>query len=440
MTYYEITVEVRKRDRLVPVYAGGAYTAQHHVGDDNILFLIENTNEKEFFAYCELLLENGYTLHSENSLSGNLFKTYAADERLLHIIYIKNEGKTRIISGLLDDRALIPTEQITNVAGARPCEVTQMIMDYYQPEPRKDGNFGMCYIVTLDDGSLIVYDGFACFSKLDLERFWGLLCEKGIRDEDGKIVISAWIITHEHHDHYWGMYRTLLDHGDEIRVKKLFVTVMPLSLIGGALKGLDGFVTTGRLDEVFEKTERFDIIRMHTGQKFNIRNAQIEVLYTLEDIFPEREKDFLTFNDTSTVTRITADGHTFMILGDAYQIASDVMCSIYGKDLKSDVSTVSHHGWWGCSKEAYNYISPKFFVFPHSRRWFDRFLKMKPDPENKNQQLYGLFYESTIHTFDMVDRDFERYLLADHYNKTITLKTLAVRNEERFNEQYGYPY
>ena len=266
MTYYDITVAVKEAGRLVPVYEGGSYTAQHHVGDDNILFLVENTNEKEFLAYCALLLANGYTLHSGNTLSGNVFKTYVADARLLHLIYIKKEGKTRIISGLLDNRGLIPTDSITNISGGRPCEVTQMVMDYYQPEPRKDGNFGMCCMVTLDDGSLIVYDGFARYSNLDLERFWGLLCEKGTRDEDGKIVIAAWIITHEHQDHYWGMYRTLLDHGDEIRVKKLFVTVVPLSLIGGAFKGPDGFVTTGRLEEVFEKTERFEVIRMHTGQ------------------------------------------------------------------------------------------------------------------------------------------------------------------------------
>ena len=191
MTYYDITVEVEYPNRIVPTYTGGVYAAQCEIGDDNILFLIEKTNESEFLAYCALLEENGYTLHSENALNENIFKTYASKEQALHLIYIKNEGKTRIISAPMQTTALIPTDPLTRVDGARPCEVTQMVMDYYQPEPRRDGNFGMCYIVTLDDGSLIVYDGFACYSKLDLERFWGLICEKGIRDADGKIFFSV---------------------------------------------------------------------------------------------------------------------------------------------------------------------------------------------------------------------------------------------------------
>ena len=73
--YYDITVEIGYADRLVPKYMGGEYTAQCDVGENNIAFIIERTNDREFLEYCELLEEKGYSLHSENRLSGNIFKT-----------------------------------------------------------------------------------------------------------------------------------------------------------------------------------------------------------------------------------------------------------------------------------------------------------------------------------------------------------------------------
>ena len=80
--YYDITIKIGYPDRLVPKYAGGEYTAQCDVGEDNLLFLIERTNDREFLEYCELLEGKGYSLHSENSLSGNIFKTYVSSEQM----------------------------------------------------------------------------------------------------------------------------------------------------------------------------------------------------------------------------------------------------------------------------------------------------------------------------------------------------------------------
>jgi hypothetical protein len=141
---------------------------------------------------------------------------------MLHLIYRKFDSKARIISAPMEKTVLIPNAPKTIIDSPRRCEITQMIINYYSPdnsiirEKGQDGNFGACYIVTLDDGSLLVYDGGGCYNKEDEERLFGLLCEKGKRDEDGKIVITAWMITHEHQDHYWCMYKTLLNHGDEI--------------------------------------------------------------------------------------------------------------------------------------------------------------------------------------------------------------------------------
>ena len=268
--------------------------------------------------------------------------------------------------------------------------------------------------------------------------------------EDGKIVISAWMITHEHQDHYWCMYKTLLNHGDEIRVKKLYVTSLALSFISnGKFNGLDGLVQTPRLEEVYAKTEKFEVVRMHTGQKFNIRNVQIEVLYTLEDMFPEYVHEYCEFNDTTTVMRMSVDGGTFMNLGDAYKIASHVLCDMYGSALKSDICTVAHHGWGGCTVEVYDNVMPEMFMFPFSKKWFDRMMNMTTRINSKGEEVlwiqwainrYGPFYEATHRTFDIVGRDLNKYLLADGCNKTVDLATRKVRNETVFNEQINYPY
>jgi beta-lactamase superfamily II metal-dependent hydrolase len=103
------------------------------------------------------------------------------------------------------------------------------------------------------------------------------------------------------------------------------------------------------------------IVKPHTGQKFYIRNAEFEVLYTHEDLYPT---ELTIFNDSSTVMRMTANGQTFMWLGDVQYDASDVICAMYDTYIKSDFVQVSHHGETGGTMGLYYRIDPTVAIWP----------------------------------------------------------------------------
>jgi hypothetical protein len=89
-----------------------------------------------------------------------------------------------------------------------------------------------------------------------------------------------------------------------------------------------------------------DFIKTHVGHKFHLRNAEIEILYTLESYLP-RKLDY--FNTSSLVFTVAIGGQRFLITGDASEHACTIVSKMYGSYLKSDYVQVAHHGYTGGS-------------------------------------------------------------------------------------------
>ena len=53
-----------------------------------------------------------------------------------------------------------------------------------------------------------------------------------------------------------------------------------------------------------------------------------------------------------------------MCLGDAYTVTCNRVCSMYGKYLKSDITTISHHGYVGGTSQIYDNISATVNLWP----------------------------------------------------------------------------
>ena len=437
----------------VPVYPTATVL---NVGQGHTLQYVPKTEWCALNAYLETLRQRGFRAVFENEVCGNYYATYASDTDYAHLYYIPDTRTARIISAPLENGLALPDfkpKESSNLSF--PSTVTQSVLDYYyydenDPASRSDGNFGACYIVTLDDGSLLVYDGGGRWGKNDVERIWGLLSERGTRNKDGKIVIAAWIITHEHVDHFWCMHHVILRHREELVLKSLYCTPITRELLVGRAKGDHYVESPDAIPKLRSAVGGFDLIRMHTGQVFYVRNVRVEVLCTPEDIFPEHADRFYDFNDTTTVTRLTVNGKTFLNLGDAYHVASGVMVTLWGNSLKSDYCTLAHHGWGGCTRSLYDHVLPSSVFVPFSKRWIDRILTDAIRISSSGKEVrwiqwaidrYGDFDRITRHVFfDLLNGDTDRFLLADGCNKTLDLSTGAVTNETTLNEQVGYPY
>ena len=240
----------------------------------------------------------------------------------------------------------------------------------------------MGYVIMLEDGSFIVFDGGRYEDTY--ERLWNVLCSLHTRafgkapsaEAGNQLHIAAWIVTHSHSDHY-NVFLSFLDkHGNSPSVKIDYI-------MGNFPSRMASFNAAGK-DMSLSDAGKFALragndckfIKIHTGQRFYFAGLEIEVLYTQEDANPIRLN---LFNDTSSVVRFTmratdGDGNrvegdaatvTSIWTGDAFIYGSRFMSAMYGSYLQSDMVQVAHHGNIGCESHFYRNVRPTAIWFPH---------------------------------------------------------------------------
>ncbi len=343
----------------IPEFEGGELYGCVTCNHDQIEYYYSGTTEAAFTAYRQKLASEGYELYCENIIDGNLFATYTKKTTMIHAYYVKNRNAVRIITGSTTGQAKLPTNTDGKPEYIKITEskITQMTHDY------DAGSFGNCYVITLEDGSFIIMDGGADTSKKDSLRLFSLLKKLNER-QDGKIVIAAWFISHSHGDHVGGLVNLCATYGTGVVIEQ-FIANTPDKIVYYNSRN------PGNAESTFAAVEKslgsFKLVKPHTGMKFWVRNAQIEILYTQEDIYP----DFLReFNNSSMVFKMMIGGQTVMWLGDVEYEGSDIITEMYGAALKSDIVQVSHHGWDGGSLELYNRINPATAFWPTSIKIF----------------------------------------------------------------------
>ena len=339
----------------IPEYEGATLSGSVTCNHNQLEYYYTDTDESEFAAYRAKLEAAGFKLNCENTIAGNLFATYTNSRSFVHVYYVKSRNAVRIITGSNNSAPYLPENvngqpEFTKITGSK---ITQMTL-YYD-----SGNFGMCYIITLEDGSFIVFDGGGSTGNVDHIRLYNLLNKLNERP-DGKIVVAAWILTHTHWDHFMGFYNLCLKYGTEIKVEQ-FIANEPDAVVYHNSGNPNLYMSNGSYDKAAAAVGGIKRVKPHTGMKFWVRNAEIEVLYTQEDLYPEILN---TYNDSTMVLRMKLAGQSIMWLGDVQHAGSGVICEMYGDYIKSDIVQVAHHGATGGTKPLYTFISPDIALWP----------------------------------------------------------------------------
>ena len=384
----------------VPSFEGGSLVGVVESGSGKLENDAENSTFQECYSdctvqqyekYCATLLGAGFSLYyqSENkntdSNLSNYYRTYVNDTSLVHVYFIGEMEIVRVVISSLENVNLpnIAKENYTKVTEPK---LTQMRFAY------DTGNFGLCTILTLEDGSFIIYDGGGegKDGKVanDQIRLYNLLKQLNTRP-DGKIVISAWILTHQHWDHYYNFYRFCEKYGKEVTVEQYICNLSSSSYKYNSYNP-DGYGITN-LIKVRDQfmAEPFDIVEVHTGQTVRVRNVDVEILFTQEDMYPS---PLYYFNNSTLVTRLhvnrtvatvgqQVDANTarfsttsVLMLGDQNHEGAHHMLDMYGQNvkanatLKSDIVQVAHHGVNGAITEVYNVADPTLLLWPTSRK------------------------------------------------------------------------
>jgi len=399
-------------------------------------------------AYCQKLLGAGYTLVSSNTAEDSIFRTYSNTEKniMLYVAYnafkhaaaqlLPHTACIRIVSSRLSNNNHLPAELLSqdlSYTRVQNSSITSVKLNsQYQGVT---GNiYGNNYVVTLEDGSFIMYDGGQSYEK-NVQRLYQVLLDLYKKGHSGAeptaedpLRISAWIISHDHGDHYnimtdfikqyaskWGNYYITIDHvianftsnwEDDNAVDSSNHMRNQWESYSKMIKD-----TTG-------KEAGFDLIKVHTGQKFYLANAEFEVIFTHEELYPRRLQ---IFNDSSTVFRMTlhhtqngtisADSTTTMLwLGDSQTDASQTMRALWGSALKSDMVQVAHHNYEGCEIKLYQLVAPECVWWPvNLARW-------KQTTHNNNNAVNAVCY-AINYTISSV----KYIILSDTYNYTLSI-------------------
>ena len=337
----------------------GRYLGMTDCCYNNVEFVYES-NIITYETYIKALLELGYEINFVNNICENRFARFTRNGNFLSVSFSPSEGIVRIISGSLQNNqffdsfgGLNSTEKIADV------NMTQMMLDY------DGGSFGMCYIITLEDGSFVIFDGGHVREKngypktYDYVRLFTLLQELN-RRPDGQIVISAWFMTHEHSDHFNVFRWFCKEYGDRVAIRA-YGSCSCSDTVAFNAKNPEFHTTSGRLAQAQKDAGGFELVTLQTGDKFTLGGVEFEILYTVDDLCPAR---LHYFNDSSFVCKMTYGGQSVMWLGDICTAPSEMLTKRYTAEyLKCDFVNMAHHGLNGARWELYEAIDAKVLLW-----------------------------------------------------------------------------
>ena len=395
------------------------------------LYMGDGVSASAFDAYCSTLKTSGYEILTENTIEDSKFATLVNNEAktTLYVAYNAykhadaekhafEEPMLRVISAPLDavtlpDSSLLTPNPSYNFVANSTITAVKL----------EGGNVGTGYVMMLEDGRFIVYDGGATSVGSSTQRMWDVLTDLYTRannkapSSSSPIKIAAWIISHSPGNHYQVLY-------DFAKVFASNGLVQLEYLIGNFPSEAACYNTTGcdfSLNNYMDTLKSsfkggFKYLKVHTGQKLYFANAEMEILCTQEDLNPH---NIVTFNDSSTTLRITfstkngSQRYSTLWTGDAYRYQGKWMCIMYGTYLKSDMVQVSHHGGPGCEISFYEMVDPTVVWWPHTA---SAVVGYTNDPNATS-------FNKSVDYYIRYNLDSVKYIyISDIYNITLTLK------------------
>lgn len=316
----------------IPFYEGGKEYSIYDCNHDCLMLHITDTTKQEYDNYLVLLHEAGFTLYDRHQIRDNYHATYINDKFLLQVYFTLHDGITRIIMD--PNTNLYKRKQDVAYSTDFPTTLYQMELDY------RTIDCGMCYIIQCADGSFFIIDSAHMNSTHDHKRLYQLL--QNLTPEGKKIIISGWFFSHAHQDHIVKFMDFIESDFKNYAIEGLYYNFPSLTIPGSERWSDSDKQTMKEFEGLVQKHSEIPVIKLHTGQKFFIRNLEFDVLTTHEDMFPQR---LTRFNDSSTIIMMNVDGCKTLFLGDANVAECTITTTRYGFCLKSDIIQVAHHGY-----------------------------------------------------------------------------------------------
>ena len=354
VTVEEQSYTVSSKAEKIPALNAALTVYGYDTGEDSYQMVFPNAQKSDFEAYCALLTEKGYTVREQRSVQGLEYAAYGKDEDMLFVTL--SCGELRVQYDPLSACWLG-----TQPSAGAVCETTGYLMGVWG-----GGDFenGMAMFYLLSDGTFLVFDGGHNASDADnlYARLRDIATENGLPG----VRISAWIITHFHADHVGAFASFVSNYSDRVKIDRAVFGVTSLDQGNDATSGSSLAATAQAAMQRHQPNAA--VVRLHTGQQLTLGDMTLEVLYTASDLAVGSLNDY---NDASMVMRLSVNGKTILMTGDAAPATWNLLAKKYGNYLKSDYLQVPHHGArGGGTVEAYRLIAPDELFWPAGENLF----------------------------------------------------------------------
>ena len=341
----------------LPAFDAGEKTGFYRSSGSTEILRYENTAADDFRDYRQALLDGGFEVYDEHGIEDNLFATLVSDALTVNLSWFAATGTMRIVA---EERgALCPLKD----KKGNKCDPLLTGMKGETVVAAE----GMGYIIRLADGSFCIIDGgMGDPDHVDSDKLMGILNAQKPEGTD-KPVIAAWIFTHLHGDHVGVFNCFSLDHHDDVVIEKLCYNFPREDEIAAS-------DSPYMLDDSIYRWNQFKknltdfyadvpVVKIHTGNRFQVRGASFEVLFTLDDLYPSSILNGNGMNESSLLLKMTLEGQTFLWTGDFGFIGTDLVMAEYGDTLSCDFLQMAHHGING-TKAFYQRVDPTFALLP----------------------------------------------------------------------------
>ena len=222
---------------------------------------------------------------------------------------------------------------------------------------------GMGYLIQFKSGQIALIDG-------GMLEDAPIILELLKKISDQKIpTVDYWFITHPHMDHDFALIGMGENYSEKIRVKRVLYDFPDDDFY----KHTEPVIVNElkRMEAAIDRFDGVERIKIKSGDRFYFGEDFIDVLYTASDLPPfENAPIAQCVNDISAVLRLQSEGQKLLFLGDVVDAGNRILIDRYGKDLKSDVVQMAHHGGKGSTEEFYSYVDPEILLWPISEPLF----------------------------------------------------------------------
>lgn len=321
---------------------------------------INGATLEEYWAYGELLRENGYTKYADNGqegiVDGAVYNSmFTKDEWTLTLIYYANRDKASIT--MAKDSPISKHLVYDESYASEIIDGAQTVL--HMPELQYQGD---CYIIQLKNGHFIINDGGVVAEAEYLVEYLEALVPEG-----EKPVVELWAISHPHPDHMEAFHAI---GSDAELASRLYVEEIVYCSVNKEILEKVGNVkqdqTIASGYRMFKDAEgnKPKVHRPHPGQRYYFADITMDCLFTA-DLMPFENYRTPDANEASTWWMYTIEGQKFLLGADACSGNEKTMMKLYkSESFDVDIFSVLHHGI-ATYDEFTNFISVKTLLYPN---------------------------------------------------------------------------